>query len=235
MTPRAAIPRSWTDYLTDGLIGVGKDLGTTTNKKSNPSSITVVQKEGRIYHTRLNVTWKTNDPDVSEQMLECVLDDIKDAQKRIRRTCLDASNEVFFATRLKKKFVTFCPFDLVKGGEKVEHMNERMDSKTLLGNIYINLFDDALITLPLGDSIKNDHRLVMRDRGSFTTNLGRNGEHGDTFDSGKLAVWALESGSERIKADAMAVGGLAKNAPLRAGLVGPIGKKVNRFLTRLNS
>ena len=30
MTPREAIPRSWTDYLTDGTIGVGNDLATTS-------------------------------------------------------------------------------------------------------------------------------------------------------------------------------------------------------------
>jgi hypothetical protein len=36
-------------------------------------------------------------------------------------------------------------------------------------------------------------RLVRRDRGSFTTEVGPGGEHGDTFDSHKLAQNSLES------------------------------------------
>lgn len=234
MTPREAIPLSWTDHLRDGPIGVGNDLGTTTKKTSNPSSITVIQKEGLIYHTRLVVTWKTDDPDVSEAMLQCVLDDIARAN-RCRRICLDASNEVFFATRLKKALIRFCPVELVKGGAKIDYKGESMNSKTLLGNIYVNCFEDGIITLPLGDWLKNDHRLVTKDRGSFVTALGRNGEHGDTFDSGKLAVYAIEKGSGRIQASGAAVGSMGGSKPKRPGIIGPIGQQARRFLNRLNS
>ena len=34
---------------------------------------------------------------------------------------------------------------------------------------------------------------MKRDRGSFTTDLGAAGEHGDTFDSHKFALRALTS------------------------------------------
>lgn len=235
MTPREAIPRSWTDYLTDGTIGVGNDLATTTKKKSNPSSITVTQLVGRVYFTRLIVTWKTADPDVSEEMLNVVLSDLTDAMHRPRRTCLDASNEVFFATQLKRRFISVCPVDLIKGGSKIDYRGESMDSKSLLGNNYVNHFDDGIITLPVSDYVKADHRLVMRDRGSFTTSLGRAGEHGDTFDSGKLSVWAIDSGTGRIQADAAAVGFTSVPKPQRPGLTGPIGRRIGRIITRLNS
>lgn len=233
MTLREAIPRSWTDYLTGGTIGVGKDLGTTENKTSNPSSITVTEQVGRMFHVRLVVTWKTSDPDVSEAILQCVMDDIA-AAHQCKRLCLDASNEIFFATKLKKKFILICSVELVKGGAKIDYKGESMDSKTLLGNLYINLFEDSLITLPLGNWLRDDHRLVTKDRGSFKTNLGRNGEHGDTFDSGKLSIWAIVKGGGRIRADACAVGSMGATKPTRPGVIGPIGKKARSFFTRLN-
>ncbi len=234
MTPREAIPKSWTDYLTEGVIGVGMDLATTANKTSNPSSITVTQKVGNIYHTRLVVSFKTADPEVSEEMLKIILQDIA-AISRTRRICLDASSEIFFATKLKKKILKFATVELVKGGSKVSYKGEEMNSKTLLGNIYVNLFEDGLITLPLGDWLRDDHRLVTKDRGSFLTLLGRNGEHGDTFDSGKLSIWAIEKGSGRARATATAVGSMGgKSQNLRPGLIGPIGKKMKAFFSRNN-
>ncbi len=39
--------------------------------------------------------------------------------------------------------------------------------------------------------IIDDRFLVKRDKGSFAADLGPNGEHGDTFDGGKLAYWPL--------------------------------------------
>ena len=236
MTPREAIPESWTDYLTDGRIGVGNDLGTTTKKKSNPSSITVTQEDGRTFYDRLVVTWKTDNPDVSEAMLELVLSDIVRAKPgKLKGLALDASNEVFFATMLKKRFTKYCPVELVKGGSKITYKGESMDSKTLLGNIYTNLYDDDLKAMPAGSWLRDDHRLVTRDRGSFVTSLGRNGEHGDTFDSGKLATWILVKRGGRAEAHAVSVGSMGGSTPQRRGVIGPIGNAARRFINRINS
>jgi hypothetical protein len=57
----------------------------------------------------------------------------------------------------------------------------------------VAVFDDNQITVAPERYIKTDMRLVKRDRGSFSAEVGPGGEHGDTFDSHKLALHALDS------------------------------------------
>lgn len=229
ITARESLPKSWTDFLNGGPIGVGMDLGTTQKGTSNPSSITVAEKDGRIFKGRLVIAWKTNNPDISEEFLRLVLSDLEDSGSPARRVCLDASNEVFFCKTLKKHLSRFAPFSLIKGGENFHYEGEDHQAKTLLGNLYVNALEDGLWTLPPGEFIKTDHRLVARERGSFIAATNNSGQHGDTFDSGKLSQWALIKGGGRVRADAVAVGGPQKKA-LRSGLIGPIRSFIRNVL-----
>lgn len=223
MTPREAIPQSWTDHLTDGDIGLGLDLATSDKKTSNPSSLTVTQKIGRQFKTRFNVSWKTDDPAVTTAICELILDDLLKIGKKAKRLSIDASNEVFFAKELKKKFSKYCQIKLIKSGQNIKHDGHELDAKTLIGNIYINLIEDGLLDLPNSKFLFDDHRLVKRDRGSFTTETGKNGQHGDTFDSGKLSVWSLIKGGGSVSAQAVDTSGKA-HSKSRPGLMGPISK-----------
>jgi hypothetical protein len=225
ITPRQALPKNWTRLLTGGPIGVGGDLATTEKKTSNPSSITVMERAKGLYIERLVLRFKTNSEEVFEAMLRCVLEDIREQQKKARRLCLDASSEVFFAQSIKRKFITFCPIDLVKGGETIQRGAEKFSYKVLLGNLYSTAFEDALIAMPDEKWLKDDHRRVQRDKGSFITETGENGEHGDTFDSGKLALWALEHGTGRVEADAVQIGnGVAGQQTQRPGIRNPFAR-----------
>lgn len=206
MLVRAAIPRDWSDRLTDGPISLGLDLATTTRATSNPSAIAVQQREGRQTLTRLMISWKTADPDVTEAVVACVMDDIERAARKPRRLVIDNSNEKFFATRLRRRFAGRTIIDLVAGNQKIEFRGETLDSKTLLGNLYASAIEDGLLLLPAGGWIELDHRLVMREAGGFITQLGPNGEHGDTFDAGKLAYYGLQSTTGTVRADALQVG-----------------------------
>lgn len=232
MNPRAAIPRSWTDRLGSGPLGLGLDLATTDKGTSNPSALTVLEGEHGRFYTRLAVSWKTADPEVTEAILALILADLQDLRAIIRRLSIDASNEVFFATNLKTKFNSVVPVSLIKGGEKLEHKGESMLAKNLLGSLYVNALDDNILTLPSGQFLTDDHRLVQRERGTFVAATSRTGQHGDLFDSGKLALWSLIKGGGRVRADAVDISG-GGSAPLRPGLFGPI-KRLARKI-RLNN
>ena len=63
---------------------------------------------------------------------------------------------------------------------------------------YSACFNDNHYTVPADDYYKIDHRLVVKDQGGYLCQPGPEGMHGDTFDSGKLAHWALASASVAI-------------------------------------
>ena len=226
MTTREAIPKSWIDHLGNGSLGLGTDLATTEKGTSNPSALAVTEQVGQRYLVRLLLAWKTADPDVTTAIIGHVLDDIAAANCRPKKLSIDASNEVFFATALKKKFQNKCPVILVKGGEKVKYKGEEFAAKTLLGNLYVNAIEDGLVSLPDGDFIRDDHRLVNREKGTFTTETGKNGQHGDTFDAVKHSIWALLVGGGRVQANAVDITG--GNKPKRPGLIGPIGRAIKQ-------
>jgi hypothetical protein len=228
MSPRHAISRDWIDRLSDGPAAVGYDIATTAKGTSNPSSATVMQRDGGLAIARLIVVWKTPDPEVAKAVLGCVFEDLEAAGVKPRRFVIDASSERYYAANVRTVFQRRCPVELVGGNQKLAFRGEELDAKTLLGNMYAAGLEDGLILLPAGEWIELDHRLVKRDGGRFVTDLGPNGEHGDTFDSGKLAYWGLQSGGT-VRANAAAVGTFYQPGETRRpGLIGPIGRIVGR-------
>jgi hypothetical protein len=220
MTPRQAISSEWADLLTEGPLALGYDVATTEKGKSNPSGITVMQQVGRINISRLVITWKTAEPEVARQVISAVLDDIEVRKMKPRRLVIDASSEKYYAADMRTFVKKRCGVELIAGGQKLKFRNEVMDSKTLLGNMYSAAMEDGFILLPAGSWIELDLRLVKRDGGRFVTDLGPGGEHGEVFDSGKLAYWGLQSrtnSAEGVKA--VSVGGSVAKAP-REGLKG---------------
>jgi hypothetical protein len=223
MTPRDAICPSWTDLLTEGPLAIGYDIATTEKAKSNPSGLTVMQRDARLCISRLVLSWKTADPAVAHQVIACVLDDLESARHKPRRLVIDASSEKYFAVATRTAFRNRCPVELISGSQKLKFRNEELDSKSLLGNMYVSAMEDGLILLPAGDWIELDLRLVKREAGRFVTELGPSGEHGDLFDAGKLAYWGLQSGGNSAEGvRAIAVGGTA--SPGRHGRQGSFQK-----------
>jgi hypothetical protein len=162
-----------------------------------------------MIYTRLLVSFKSREPAVARQMISAILEDIEAARTKPRRLVIDASSERYFAADIRTAFAGRVAVELVSGAEKLEFRGERMDAKTLIGNMYVSALEDGYVTLPAGEWIEVDHRLVMREAGGFTTSLGPNGEHGDTFDACKLAYWGLHS-SGPVRAEALQVGGFGQ-------------------------
>lgn len=181
--------------LGSGPVGVGHDVATTEKGVSNPSCLTVMEQHGAEFIGRLFLIWKTCDPDIARGRIRRVLQVIA-ARKEggpARRMCIDATNERYYCTDLRKQLSGVVPVELVVASETVEQPgSEPITRKALLGNEYVSVLEDNKLSLPPQRYIKTDHRLVKRDRGSYVCEAGPNGEHGDTFDGGKLGLWALK-------------------------------------------
>ncbi len=175
--------------------GAGYDIATTTNKKSNPSSITLSQARGAEKWARLIVRWKSANPDFSELLLKQTLDTLKVGGASIQALAVDASNERYFATRIQSK-IDACPVILIVSGETVETGDPRQPKirqKERCGNLLVNHGTDRLLALPGESWIKNDFLLQKKEKGLFVCDLDPAGNHGDTFDSTKLSIVALDN------------------------------------------
>jgi hypothetical protein len=199
------LPRDLPMMLTEhSRLGLGYDVATTTKESSNPSSLTLIEQVGMNYFVRLILRWKSSDPEISRAVIIGVLMLI--APRRAMTLCIDASNEKFFAAQLKKDLAALVRTELIVSGEATQYLGEKMSFKVYLGNLLINTMEDGRLALPDETWVRNDFRLVKRSGGSFETDLDEAGNHGDTFDSTKLALHALTAGGGPAEAAAAAVG-----------------------------
>lgn len=196
--------------LGSGKVGLGWDLATTEKETSNPSAFTVTEENGVEWSGIVTFTWKTNDPAIAEDRAERIIDTVarRPAGGKARALCVDATNERYFAVGIQRKFRAKVPVVLVIGSETIQRpgMEEPMTMKQFLGSMLVSEIDDNHATLPPERYLRDDFRLVKRDRGSFNASLGPEGQHGDTFDAHKLALWALKRRGADAQATAMQVG-----------------------------
>lgn len=185
-------------------LGMGYDIATTEKQKSNPSSVSLVEQIGVDYYARLVLRWKTADPEVAEAVIMGLLMLI--APRKPVKLCIDASNERFYAAKMKKALAGIVPVDLIVSSEATEYLGEEMSWKNYLGNLMVNTIEDGHLFVPNETWVKDDFRLVARDRGGFVTEVDANGGHGDTFDSTKLALHALIGPGGPVAAAAAPVG-----------------------------
>lgn len=207
-------PPGWQNLLGTGVFSVGADPATTEKEKSNPFSITIMERVGMTYFARLVVRFKTADPERAKFFLRQACELGKG--RKPRRLVLDASSERFWCAEVKREFASICPVELMVAGEKMEYQGEEMTTKTYLGNLLCNALDDMQMAIANETWLKDDFRLVMRDKGSFTTRVDSAGNHGDTFDSTKNALHGLISKSGPTQAAAAQVGTYATGAAVNS-------------------
>lgn len=196
-------------------IGLGFDVATTTAETSNPSVLSIVEKDGTDFIVRAFIVWKTRDPDVAEERLDRTLTVIENRPGgRAKALAMDATNEKYFAEAMKKKFRARIPVILVVASESVEKpgLEKPTNWKEYLGDQYIGILEDNHLTLPGSAYVRIDHRLVKKDRGRFVCKPSPEGMHGDTFDGGKLGVHALMKPTDSLQSvEGIVLGSHASN------------------------
>lgn len=215
MTVANALPAGWADLFAPDAprIGLGLDLGTTAEGKSNPSALACVQEVGSAYYARLVVRWKTAAPDVTRGIVRHALAGLPFGY-RPRRLCIDATSERFFAADLRRELAPVVRVVLVVNSEATEYRGERMIYKVYLGNLLVNTFDDRRLAVPVDRWIHDDIRQVVRDRGTFSAKVAEDGAHADVFSALQLALHALVVKGGPVQAAGAQVGGYgAAGAP----------------------
>lgn len=189
------------EHLGEGAVGVGLDLATTEGATSNPSALAVVEAAGAELLARLILTWKTNDPAVAEARVRAVLAAVarRPTGGRAKALHIDATNERYFAAGLQRSLRAEVPVTCVVGSETVQKPGyEPMTMKQFLGSLLVGELDDNHLTLPPQKYVKEDFRLVKKDRGLFVCTPDPQGRHGDTFDGTKLGINALKGNPPAI-------------------------------------
>jgi hypothetical protein len=197
------------EHLGSGRVGIGVDPATTTKAVSNPTAVSVAEEVGLEYTFPVMIAWKTSDPDVEEERIKRIVETVQKRKEggRARKLCIDGTNERFFAARLKKALRHLLPVDVIVGSETIEKPGyEPMTTKQFLGSQLIGDLDDNHLTLPPERYVRQDWRLVKKERGALVCDPDVDGKHGDTFDGSKLARWAVVAGSGEIKASGAQVG-----------------------------
>jgi hypothetical protein len=210
-----------------GLWGAGYDIATTTNAKSNPSGLTLTQGKGNERRAKLIVRWKSANPEFSKSLVIKALETLRHAGGSLQKICIDASNERYFATQMKTALeeVAFS-VDLIVSGEVIETGDPRapkMRLKEKTGNLLVNTATDRNLALPPDKWVKDDFLLPKKEKGLFVCDVDAAGNHGDTFDSTKLSVLALESS-----------GSVEAIFPERGDLAGPARSPLPSWMQRIN-
>ena len=183
------IPSTWAEHLKGGKVCLGLDVASTIEDKSNPSSLTVMEQWEGVYYERLVVRWKTEDMVVMESIIRHVLKPI--AKSYRKALVVDKSNEKFAANKLRQRLSGEIRVIGFAGNNNVIYEGEKTDAKTAMGSAYCGALEDGLIAMPSGKWLRDDHRLVKRNGAKFECKPDKDGNHADTFDSGKLAYWGF--------------------------------------------
>jgi hypothetical protein len=118
----------------------------------------------------------------------------------IQAVGIDGSNERYYADGVRKSLeAAGFTVVIVVSGETVENPDNpkaKIRRKEKLGCLLVNFATDRLLALPSDKFIKDDFLLQKKEKGLFVCDLDTAGNHGDTFDSTKLSIFALESAGE---------------------------------------
>ena len=203
------LPDGWQRLIAPtGACGLGIDPATTTKAKSNPTGLALLQRSGADFVVRLVLRFKSSDERVVPRIVRQLA--LLPHGLRLRKVCIDASNEKFFASGLKRDLAGTVVVQTVVSGESVQHLGETYSYKTYLGNLLVNTLEDNHLLLPRAEWLRDDLRLVKRDRGGFTADPDADGNHADCFDAIKLGLFALVgAGSGPAMAAATPVGAFA--------------------------
>lgn len=205
-------------HLGPGRVGLGMDVATTTRGKSNPSCVAVGEEIGLDTALRLIVTWKTSDPKVARARVRRLVEAVaaRTVGGRARALSIDATNERYFAADLRDDLRGLLPVHLVVASETLELPGEDtpITYKQHLGAQLVGELDDNHLWLPPERYVRDDMRLVRKEKGAFVCEPDIDGKHGDVFDAVKLVRHSLSTGGP-VEAAAAAVG--AYGAPQQPG------------------
>lgn len=196
---RSRLPAEWTARLGQGSTAIGWDQATTENELSNPSSITVMEREGLLFCQRLVLRFKSADYRIRMALAELVIDDLLQGNRRPRRLVIDATSEKAAAQMASAKFAGRVPVEFYVASQNIEEGKLKFPAKTLLSDRYREAFESNTMAMPPDSWLLSDHSLVKRQAGRYIVEEDAAGNHGDAWQSGMFALWGLLTKGERAE------------------------------------
>jgi hypothetical protein len=190
------------DGIGTGPLALGIDLGTTTGKTSNPTSLALVEADGIEYAVRLAARWKTDKGDVTKGLVLMLCAELVRRGKALRVVHVDASNERFFAADLRNALAGLVRCDLAVFGTNVMYRGESLTLKARACARVEMAAQDNRLRLPAADWVRRDLRQMVKEAGRYEAAVEADGSHADFFIALALALDALDSTGP---ADAIAV------------------------------
>jgi hypothetical protein len=209
-------------HIGNGPVGLGWDTATTEKETSNPSAFTVTERRGHEYVSILTCIWKQGDPAKQRKWALRIVRAVAARPEggRGRKLSIDGTNERLFARDVKTAFAAELPVEIFVNSETLEIPGEDtpLTKKQVYGQQLINCFEANWMTMAPERYIKEDFRLVKKDRGMIVCDLGPDGQHGDTFDSHKLSIHSLASPAGAISSmEGVIVSGVNSSGFVRNG------------------
>ena len=204
--------------LSDGKIGLGWDLATTTKGLSNPTSVSVLEQKGNEFILRACFVWKTAEPEIAMERVRAIVQTVRSRSAGpARKLCIDGQNERYFAKLAQADLRGAVPVEIVIGSEAVEVLGQpdKITVKQQTCGRLVEELDDNHLSLPPERYLKEDWRLVKKEKGQFVCEPDGQGRHGDTFDGTRFALRAI-SGSK--PAQSSAASGIARKTIGSCGL-----------------
>ena len=197
-----SLPPGYERLFTGGPIGIGGDPATTEGEKSNPFGIVVTERIAGIYVARMMLSFKSADP----QRPKDILRELSETLHPVGLS-LDATSERYWCAEVKAELELLVNVELLVNSENTEYLGEKLKVKTFLGNLAVNALDDRTAAIPPHHTVKEDFRLVNREKGGFNNRLDSvTSRHGDLFDAFKLSIHALAEGNRKTEASGVPVG-----------------------------
>jgi hypothetical protein len=185
-------------HIGEGPVGIGVDWASSQKEGTNPTSVTVSEGDGENEIQRVVLIWKLSNPDLQRERLRRVVQTVNSRPKggRARKVAQDATGQQLFCRDVAKELYSLVPVESVVMSESVElpAYDTPISKKTYLGDLYVAQLNDNRLTMPPERYIREDHRMPKKIKGLYVCDPASDGKHGDTFDSGKLASWALRRG-----------------------------------------
>ncbi|HEY1048593.1 MAG TPA: hypothetical protein VGE39_02515 [Prosthecobacter sp.] len=177
-------------------VSLGLDLASTEGKKSNPTALAVATETGLTLHVPWCMWWKTSDPALTTNRVLAVIGGLLSIPGvRIRSLNIDASNDRLFARALADKIRAMgITVNLIVANETTVYLGETVTFKYLQGHRLANAVEHGRAILPFNRYMYDDFMRVSKVASSFDCAVGKNGEHGDTFDAVKQAQHGFHSG-----------------------------------------
>ncbi len=176
-----AFPASVLDHVGEGELCLGIDLGTTENKKSNPTAFALTEADGLKKHLRLAARFKSGQRDVIQGVIERLLTLLENQNRRLKVAVLDGTNERLTAVDIQQDLAARVQVRIAILGSTRLVFGEKVTLKTYVSGLVTSHLEDGRLTLPAAEWIKKDFRQVMREKGGFTSAVAEDGAHADLY------------------------------------------------------